>query len=165
MNAGQRHLEAAELVELIDARYAALLLYARSWNVDAAEDIVQDALMKLVDETGKKGRPPNPVAWLFKTVRNEAISRFRKVERRRKHETEAARLRPDWFSSGDNGVFSREAAEKLGELPADQREVVVLRIWSQLSFEEIAELTALPKTNVFRLYTEALAELRRKLSR
>jgi len=40
----------------------------------------------------------------------------------------------------------------------------VLRIWNQLSFDEIAELTGTPKTSVFRMYSDALAELKKKLT-
>ncbi len=160
MKARPSYLSAEELAGIVDARFAALVLYARTWNVDDAEDLVQNALLKLVDQAK---RPENPVAWLCKTIRNEAISRHRKAQRRQKHETDAAREKPDWFVPGENVLFAREAAEKLDELRPEQREIVVLRIWSQLSFEEIAELTAMPKTGVFRLYTESLAELRAKL--
>ena len=160
MGSKQTFLSAEELVGIVDKRYSALLLYARSWNVNAAEDLVQDAFVKLVEQPK---RPENPMAWLCKTIRNTAVSRHRKTERHRKHETEAARLKPDWFVPNDT-LPAKEAAEKLAELPSNQREIVVLRIWNQLSFDEIAELTAMPKTSVFRTYREALSELRRKLS-
>jgi RNA polymerase sigma-70 factor (ECF subfamily) len=154
-------LSAKELVEIADQRFPALVLYARSWNVDAAEDLVQDAFVKLVEQPQ---RPANPMAWLCKTIRNAAISKHRQSVRRQTHETEAARQRPDWFVPKDS-LPAKEAAEKLAELPDDRREIVVLRIWNQLSFDEIAELTGMPKTTVFRMYSETLQELRRKLTR
>jgi len=153
-------LSAEELVGIVDKRYSALLLYARSWNVDVAEDLVQDAFLKLVEQPK---RPENPMAWLCKTIRNAAISRHRKTERHKKHETEAARQKPDWFVPNDT-MPAKEAAEKLAELSENQREIVVLRIWNQLSFDEIAELTGTPKTSVFRMYSEALSDLKRRLS-
>lgn len=156
-----QQISAQELAQLVDARYAALVLYARSWNVDAAEDLVQNAFLKLVDQ---KANPDNPVAWLFRTVRNEVISQHRKQQRQTKHENEAARQRGDWFLPKEHPVFSQEAAEKLRELSDEQREVVLLRIWSGLTFDEITELIEKPKTGVYRLYTAALEELRRKLS-
>ena len=160
MGSKQSYLTPEELVAIVDQRFAALVLYARGWNVEAAEDLVQDAFVKLVEQPR---RPENPVAWLCKTIRNAAISRHRQSQRRQKHETQAARQRPDWFGPGDS-LLAKEAGEKLTELEPTQREVVVLRIWNQMSFDEIAELTGMPKTNVFRIYTEALQELRRKLS-
>jgi RNA polymerase sigma-70 factor (ECF subfamily) len=159
MGSKQSFLSAEELVGIVDKRFPALVLYARSWNINAAEDLVQEALMKLVKQPK---RPVNPEAWLCKTIRNAAVSRHRKSERQKKHETEAARQKPDWFVPGDS-LLAKEAAEKLAELSAERREIVVLRIWNQLSFDEIAELVGMPKTSVFRMYTEALQELRRKL--
>lgn len=161
-----RHIQpltAEELAQIVDRRYAALVLYAKSWNLPEAEDVVQSALLKLADVAGRGQGPENPVAWLYTAVRNEAISRHRKTLARRKHETESARQRADWFLPGENPVFSREAAEKLGELPDEQREIVLLRIWGQLSFEEIARLTESPKTTVHRTYKTALESLREKL--
>ena len=160
MGKKQTFLTAKELVGIVDQRFPALVLYARSWNVDAAEDLVQDAFVRLVEQPK---RPENPVGWLYKTIRNAAISKHRQSERQRKHETEATRQKPDWFVPNDS-LLAKEAAEKLAELPADRREIVVLRIWNQLSFDEIAELTGTPKTSVFRMYSDALAELRRRFS-
>ena len=160
MGSKPTYLTPEELVAIVDQRFAALVLYARSWNVAAAEDLVQDAFLKLVEQPR---RPENPGAWLCKTIRNAAISRHRQSQRRQKHETEAARSRPDWFGPADS-LLAKEAEEKLAELDASQREIVVLRIWNQLSFDEIAELTGMPKTSAFRMYSEALQELRRKLS-
>jgi RNA polymerase sigma-70 factor (ECF subfamily) len=160
MSSKQSFLTPKELVGIADQRFSALVLYARSRNAHAAEDLVQDAFLKLVEQPK---RPENPVAWLCKTIRNAAVSRHRQTERRQKHETEAARQKHDWFVPGDS-LLAQEAAEKLAELPDDRREVVVLRIWNQLSFDEIAELTGTPKTSVFRMYREALEELRKKLT-
>ena len=159
MRSKQTFLTAEELVGIVEKRFPALVLYARSWNVNVAEDLVQDAFVKLAEQPK---RPENIEAWLCKTIRNAAISRHRKLERQKKHETEAARQKPDWFVPGDS-LLANEAAEKLAELRAEQREIVVLRIWNQLSFDEIAELTGTPKTSVFRMYSDALAELKRKL--
>ena len=161
MGSKQTFLTAEELVRIADQRFPALVLYARCWNVNTAEDLVQDAFMKLVEQPK---RPENPMAWLCKAIRNNAISQHRKSERQKKHETEAARQKPDWFVPNDT-LPAKEAAEKLAELPSQQREIVVLRIWNQLSFDEIAELTDTPKTSVFRTYSEALSELKRMLQR
>jgi len=160
MGTKQSFLSAKELAGIVDERFPALLLYAQSWNTHDAEDLVQNAFLKLAEQPK---RPENPAAWLCKTIRNAAISQYRKAERQRKYETEAVRHKPDWFEPRDP-LLAREAAEKLAELPADKREIVVLRIWNQLSFDEIAELTNTPKTSVFRMYSDALAELKKKLT-
>ena len=55
---------------LVDEHTGALVLYARQW-CSAPEDVVQEALLKLVAQTKA---PDHPVAWLYRVVRNAAIS-------------------------------------------------------------------------------------------
>src|SRR3954470_21740637 len=81
-------MEPEALGRLFDRHAAALVLYARQWCA-AAEDVVQEALLKLA---GKK--PPDQedwTPWLYRVVRNAAIDAARAESRRQRHEGEAAR--------------------------------------------------------------------------
>ena len=76
---------------LVEAHAAGLALYARQWCA-APEDVVQEAFLKLM----ALPHPPNqPVAWLYRVVRNAAISSGRSERRRRHYESTAAAVRPD----------------------------------------------------------------------
>ena len=55
---------------LVDRYAAALELYARQW-CHAPEDVVQEAFLKLV---AQRPPPDQPAAWLFKVVRNGAVT-------------------------------------------------------------------------------------------
>ncbi len=161
----KRLIPARELAAIVDERFAALVFFARSRGYEEPEDAVQGALLKLVDYSYKKGVPENPLAWLYRAIRNEAIGEYRKRMRRKKRENTACRSGA-WFEFPNTGVLeSAEATVMLRELPEKLREIVVLRIWSQLSFEEIAEVTAMSKTSVFRTYAEALEQLRKRLEK
>jgi RNA polymerase sigma-70 factor (ECF subfamily) len=150
---------------LIDTHGSTLILYARQWHADDAEDAVQEAFLRLVKRAAWEGKPENPVAWLFTAVRNEAIDRHRKSKRRQQHERQAASERPVWFETPpDASLRAEELLEHLDALPPDQREVVVARIWGGLTFDEIAALVGEPRTTVYRRYGEALDFLRKKLS-
>ncbi len=64
-------MDATTFGRLIDRYAAALILYARQW-CSAPEDVVQEAFLSLMARVGV----PDPVApWLFRVVRNRAISR------------------------------------------------------------------------------------------
>ena len=159
---------AQEIATLIDANFASLLLFVRQWTCGnegvAPEDVVQEAFLQLLRHSRKKGKPTQPLAWLFRVARNEAIARFRKKQRREKHEQQFCRERKDWFEPApDKNLQNEELTEALEKLPLDHREIVVMRIWGELSFEEIAELTATPKTTVFRQYNESLHVLKKIL--
>src|SRR2546430_2209713 len=88
-----------ELGRLIDVHAAALVLYARQWCA-CPEDVVQEAFVKLTSRPS----PPEPVLpWLYRVVRNGALTARRAAERRRKHETQAAARQPTWFVAAEPG--------------------------------------------------------------
>jgi len=157
-------LKPDDLCRLIDTHSATLVLYAKQWNADDAEDVVQEAFLRLVKRASWEGKPDNPVAWLFTAVRNEAIDRHRKDKRRQHHEKQAATERPVWLETPPDATLRLEELQAtLDALPMEQREVVVARIWGGLTFDEVAALTGDSRTTVFRRYNEALEILREKL--
>src|SRR6266536_1489317 len=95
-----------KLGRLLDEQSAALMLYARQWCA-APEDVVQEAFLKLA---GQVKTPDYPVAWLYRVVRNGAISAARAAQRRRHHETAAAGRTPAWFIPSETGQLDGEAA-------------------------------------------------------
>ena len=148
------------LGRLLDRHAAALELYARQL-CDCPEDVVQEALIELV---GQPRVPDDAVAWLYRVVRNKAISASRSARRRKRHEMEASSCRPAWFErSAADRIDAGVAAVALGSLPIEQREVVVARIWGRLSFQEIGQLVGVSDSTAHRRYEAALMALRQKL--
>jgi DNA-directed RNA polymerase specialized sigma24 family protein len=148
------------LAQLIDHHGAALVLYARQWS-ETPEDIVQEALMQLVRQPAA---PENVVGWLYRVVRNGAISASRAAQRRARREAAMAQRGEPWFipTSGD-GLDASVAAEALEQLPIELREVIVARLWGGLSLEQIADLTGDSKSTVHRRYESGLTALRERL--
>src|SRR6266542_5065648 len=110
-----------QLGRLVDQHAAALVLYARQWCA-APEDVVQEAFIKLL---AQKTPPSHPVAWLYRVVRNAALSAARSARRRKQHETAAAGRTPPWFAAPDpSGLDAAEATDDLQRLPLDQREII-----------------------------------------
>jgi RNA polymerase sigma-70 factor (ECF subfamily) len=147
---------------LLDEHGGALALYAAQWT-DQADDCVQEALIELARQPQV---PLSVVAWLYRVVRNRAISRFRSARRRRGHEELAARLRMNAAASAapsTDAIGIDELAKALAALADDQRECIVARTWSGLNFEQIAELTGCSTSTAHRRYEAGLAALRERL--
>jgi RNA polymerase sigma factor (sigma-70 family) len=150
-----------ELGRMIDAHAAALELFASQWPCSPA-DVVQEAF---VEYAGLFESPLNAQAWLFRVVRNRAISEFRSTSRRKRRESEAGaahsrRRQPESLSATAD---SRDASEVLEQLPDELREVVVARLWGGLTFEQIAEMNGTSTSTAFRRYEDALSLLRTKM--
>ena len=102
--------------------------------------------------------------WLYRVVRNGAISAARGARRRREHEAVAARPADAWLESavGDR-LDAALAASCLESLPPEQRETIVARLWGGLSFQEIAELVGTSSSTAHRWYEAGLGVLRERL--
>ncbi len=138
---------------------AALVLYARQWCVHP-DDALQDALIDLAHHTQDLR---DPVAWLFKTVRCKALNQARSEQRRSKYQQIAAEQRDPWFTTDPNrSIEIGEVEAMVAELPALEREIVIARIWGDLSFEQIAELVERSPSFVYRRYQHTLSELEKK---
>ena len=150
------------LGSLLSTHGPALRLFARSW-CDAADDVVQEAFVQLA----KQATVPNdPRAWLFRVVRNGALTSRRSVARRRRYETSAAGERRDWFESRpDVQLDADRAAAALAELPEELRETVVAHLWGGLTFEQVAELTGTSSSTSHRRYEQGLKLLRERLEK
>ena len=148
------------LGRLLDEQAAALVLYARQW-CDAPEDVVQEAFIKLA---GLGSLPENAAAWLYRVVRNGAISASRSARRRQQHERTAAERGHVWFEPAPAaGVEAEEAASALQTLPIEQREVIVAHLWGGRTFEEIAAWSGTSSSTAHRLYIAGLTALRERL--
>ncbi|HET6572682.1 MAG TPA: sigma-70 family RNA polymerase sigma factor [Fimbriiglobus sp.] len=152
-------MTARRIAALIDAHGAALVLFARQWCA-APEDVVQDALCKLA---GQSRWPEDPVAWLYRVVRNRAIDAGRAERRRQRREAVASR--PErWFAEpAIDGLDAGAAVAALEALPPEQREVIVARLWGGMTLEQIAAVAGCSVSSAHRRYEAGIAALRQKL--
>jgi RNA polymerase sigma factor (sigma-70 family) len=147
------------LGRLVDDHAAALVLFARQW-CSAPEDVVQEAFLKLL---AQRQPPDNLLPWLYRVVRNAAISAGRADRRRRRHEAVAARA-PTWFVAREpTGLDAQTATSALHALPLEQREVIVAHLWGGLTFEQIAEVAGCSSSTAHRWYVAGLSALRERL--
>jgi RNA polymerase sigma-70 factor (ECF subfamily) len=153
------------LAQRVIDRAPALMLYARQWLDDtaSAEDVVQEALTSLLTQ-----RPPphDPIAWMFRAVRNAAIDQARSASRRRRREQVVAESRREWFEPRADALIDAQTAEAaLADLPPASREIVVLRIWSDLGFAQIADVMQMSLSTVHDRYVAALRQMRSALEK
>ena len=145
-----------ELSRLWHQHAARLLLIARTFG-EPAEDAVQEAFIRLAQQSSL---PREPLAWMVRVVRNQLIQWHRSGERRgRRNEQAAGR---DWFIDTDHAqrLDADELTHALRQLPDLQRQIVVLHLWGELSFDEIAKTVALSRATAYRRYCEAISTLR-----
>ena len=141
---------------------AGLVLYGRQWlEAGEAEDVVQEAFIRLM---GQKNEPDNVKAWLYCLVRNEAIDRLRRRQRHQNRAVELEFVQSEWFERQQTNPMDADAAQKaLAGLAEELREVVVLRIWGQMTLKEMGTVLGQPVSSVFHKYQTAMEALRKKM--
>lgn len=138
---------------------------------DAAQDVVQDAFIRLAAQWREAFEPSQRMsAWLHVAVRNLAVDHIRRERRlaelHRRGSLDRAPSAPPAPEQGGAGEVPDEAvraAEALARLDAREREVVVLRVYGEKSYQEIAETTGLPAGTVGYVLHEAMKKLARAL--
>ena len=128
-------------------RYAVGLLGAEA----DAEDALHAVFLGLSSKT--LGDIRDVRGYLLRAVRNECLSR-RRVRRRRK----TLSLVED-IPGGDTGA-AEEINRALAKLTAELREIVILRVFEEMTFDGIATVTGLSATTARERYRQALGELR-----
>lgn len=145
-----------------------LLLCARQWTrtLADAEDVVQDAFVRFWRH--QRGLPGEPMALLVTSVRRAAFDLARRDGRRVAREERSAAdpdCAPNRFRPSLEDDERREAIERaLQRIPDEQREVLVLKIWGELTFDQIAAELGIPPNTAASRYRYALAALRNELA-
>ena len=154
-----------------------LMLFAKNQtrNAHDAEDVVQDALVKLVEKINDgtfDGGQEMWMAYLYTTIRRLSIDLGRKDDRRKKREDyvsdemecEAALKFDPWFESEASDEETRSQLEQgIKELPKKFSEVILLKIWADKTFAEIGEMLGISQNTAASRYRYGLEILKRKL--
>ncbi|AOS45041.1 ECF RNA polymerase sigma factor SigW [Lacunisphaera limnophila] len=152
----------------IEAHGPRLLLCARQWtrSLADAEDVLQDAFVRYWRH--QRQLPGDPRALLVTSIRRAAIDLARRDDRRLAREERAeepAGAGQTLFQHlpGEGDERRQEIEAALQRLPAEQREVLVLKIWQELTFEQVGIALDIPANTAASRYRYALNALRKQL--
>ncbi len=144
---------------LYEAKAAQLILYGRALGLShgEAEDVLQETFVALL----QLSTPPElPEHYCVRSFRNRALNYRRGLWRRLSREIESR----CWFEpSSEDCPLEREAMRCLARLPVAQREVIVLKIWHEHTFEEIGELLEISPNTAAGRYRYGLQKLKTSL--
>lgn len=118
---------------------------------DTAEDIFQDTFIKVIKtiKSGKYNEEGKFIPWIMRIAHNLVIDFFRKNNRmpkvRNTEEFDIFQFIPDNSPNAEHIMVQDQVVKDLQklvqELPEDQKEVLIMRLYHDMSFKEIAENT------------------------
>ena len=148
-----------------------LLLFARGWSHSRhdAEDLVQEAILRMWHHQADKGEGPPDLPLVFSTIRFCGLNHHRSESRRRKREEAIVYLndfQDVWLDpvceDDEEALLLRAAVEKLSP---KLREVVVMKFWAGCTFLQISETLAISPNTAASRYRYALEQLSHELRR
>ena len=129
-------------------------------------DVMQELFVKLGRRPALLEGVRDERGFVLRLAHNAAIDLIRRRETRERNYQELAREPMAlfaWSADPDEQIFREKLAEALGELPADQRAVVHLKLWGKLTFEAIAETLEISLNTAASRYRYGLDKLRERL--
>ena len=148
-----------------------LLLFARGWSNSRqdAEDLVQEAILRMWHYQAEKDGSPPDLPLVFSTIRFCGLNLHRSETRRRKREESVIYLndfQDVWLDpvleEDEEAEILRDAVQNLSQ---KLREVVVMKFWGGLTFLQISETLAISPNTAASRYRYALEQLSHELRR
>jgi RNA polymerase sigma-70 factor (ECF subfamily) len=147
----------ADALSLVYDRYGAALfrvLNAILASPADAEDALQETFIALATVRASKIRDLK--AYLFVAARHQALS----ILRRRKRESGWEDVAELEIAAPENHGSPHDFAALLARLPLEQREVIALKVWEEITFAEIAQVVKASPNTVMSRYRYGIERLR-----
>jgi len=146
-------------------------IYSKVYDKDVAEDIFQDTFIKVIRtlKRGKYNEEGKFLPWVMRIAHNLVIDHFRKNTRM-----------PKFSNTGDFNIFSvlsdstldaersiikdqveSDIRKVIEELPEDQKEVLMMRMYKEMSFKEISDKTGVSINTALGRMRYALINMRK----
>ncbi|HKV26232.1 MAG TPA: sigma-70 family RNA polymerase sigma factor [Candidatus Acidoferrum sp.] len=156
---GENSLSGEEIRRLYERHGPALVVYACGYGLDAAsaEDAVHTVFQRLLGD--RIPAPRNAAGYIYRAVRNAALN----VRRGAARETPMENYESVFAHQGGNREATLTLQKALSELPEEQREAIVMRIWSGMTLEEIATSQDVSLNTIASRYRYGLEKLREKM--
>lgn len=156
-----------EFTELYEQYFEKIyrFIYYKTHHQQTAEDLTSQVFIKTLENIGRfNPRKGLFSSWLYRIARNKVIDYYRT----KKNESDIAGF---WdLKSGEKIDYDLENKEKLDEvkqyldkLKPEQREVMVMRIWDGLSYQEIAEILNKKEANCKMIFSRTMKKLREEI--
>lgn len=161
------------LAKLIERHQSKIygFIYSKVMDRDVTEDIFQDTFIKVIKtlKTGSYSEEGKFLPWVMRISHNLIVDHFRKSKKMTfQRETEEFSIfsiitdsAPNIESKIINTQIINDLKKLIEELPDDQREVLNMRIYEDLSFKEISEMTGVSINTALGRMRYALMNLRK----
>jgi RNA polymerase sigma-70 factor (ECF subfamily) len=162
------HITKEEFAKVYDTHASKIyqFIYYKTYHREIAEDLTATTFLKALEHIHQYDSKKGSISsWLYQIARNCVTDHYRSQRR-------AVAIDDVWDLAGHQNVEldaeNREHLEELqavmNTLPADQRDILILRIWQELPYKEIAQIMGKSEGACKMMFVRVIAQLRKHLS-
>lgn len=138
------------LYERYEARLKVYIKRRSGFDPEEIEDVLQNAFIKIWKNLNSYDENIEVSAFIYSVVHNETISLWRKMNSARKTKELAAvnDTSEDETTSENTHEINNEISEILDKMPEKYREIIILRFFENMDYEEISYILKIPEGTV-----------------
>jgi RNA polymerase sigma-70 factor (ECF subfamily) len=139
--------------------------YYRTCSRESAEDITSQTFMRALEKADTYDKSRASVStWLFKIASNLIIDNFRANRKSSSLEViEELAAKDDLENEVSEKEILSQVMALLKKLPEKKREIIILRIWQNMSYKEIAEISGASEASCKMIFYRTIDEIREKI--
>lgn len=147
-----------QLVSELETLYPKIERSVRAYTIGTgldSRDLTQDAFLKAVKSLDRYNRDASLYTWIFRIARNTCIDAMRKLKTRRQYNAQEVEADTQTVSDSDSYKSDYEHREEqnmvrrvMASMPDDYRELIILKDFEGLQYNEIAAITELQEGTV-----------------
>lgn len=138
--------------------------YYKTMSKETAEDLTSQTFLKALRKIDQFKLDGSFSAWLYQIARNNVIDHYRSQK-------PESNIEDAWDLSSDTDIENdldvqqdlNTAKEYLQKLDSNQREIAMLRLWEQMSYQEIAQITGKTETNCRMIFSRTMSKMRKEV--
>jgi RNA polymerase sigma-70 factor (ECF subfamily) len=155
--------DTAQFAELYDAYVRKIydFIYYKTHHKDTAEDLTSETFFKALRNIGQFDTDRSFKSWLYAIAHNAVMDHYRKARPTKDiDDVWDLPVEDDMTRDTETRLALKEVQKHMAKLTPIQRDVLVLRLWQELSHREIAEIIGKSEANSKMIYSRAIAQLK-----
>ena len=140
-------------------------VYYKTMHKETAEDLVSDIFIKALDKINSFDAQKGSFnSWIYRIARNTVIDHYR-TQKKDKNIDDVWDLSSNEDIAVDVDVRAQmeKVQEHLSKLKAEQRDIVVMRLWQGMSHKEIADVLEKNESAVKVAYSRLISQMRKEV--
>lgn len=139
-------------------------IYYKTLHKETAEDLTSETFFKALKNFKSFDSSRSFSSWIYKIAQNTVIDYYR-TSKRTENIDDIWDLKDedDFLKRIDDKTEIKRVKKHLSLLPSLQRDIIIMRIWQNMSYSEIAEVIGKSEDNCKVIYSRAIAKLRESI--